>query len=1226
MLKPGRNDDDLVRLLERRGEFLRCLESSPRQKPDVVEALDWSRSTVDRALRELEQAGFVERTGEGYATTLAGQLAARTYDEFVERVDNILVASPLIETFPRDSSVSIPLEAFAGVERVSAGDHTSFEVPSVLRSAIESAHQLTVLMPVRADPLLLGLCQSRVVEGDLDLDLIIGPDLHETLQQRFPGTLGELVEHGQLMRAERSPPCSLFLVERLSGDNEAIAIAYDGDIRSGIFRNDTAVALESAREYVNSVTEAATAVSDATITASEAGSESETASERGTQRRLPTARPPCSARDEQAILEQEGFIELTDDYFDSRSPGSPTTSWRTGIDFVEIAAGHAVERTYERDGDGDRQSIVEDLLDGLRGGRDHALVGLPGSGKSTVCKQVAYRWYTADHGTVLYREDGTGQTFDSTAALRARLRECDGHTLVVIENALTPEANAVFRVMASYRDDPTVTFLLESREHEWDDPSAVSSELDAPFDTYRTELIERVRMPPLDATECERLISHFETVTERRVDLDASDLLDGHGNGQDSDPAALLVVLHRLALSADPLASFRAMTSTTLTEDVLRTYDDLRAIGDRALDVGVLVSVLNAADIGVHPGYVYALTADCYNHDHDHSHVDEEIDDALALLKGRVIFDHPEFGSDSRVSPDSDPSSDPDSAVDSEGGNRRYRSVHESWSVLFLQQLHDRAHENGATQAQERFGRVVTALLSLADDEIRRVRIGWEFAGTSPAIKEVSSDPQEWADETIERLFSLGLSHSSLVPLFGVGDSQIDLPEACSSDMEIRCTEWRGKMSLRAGNLDDAASEFEQFATLVDDPPAELWDEADTLRARSLKHQGTVAFRRSNFDAAESFYKRSRSSYRMADNEQGELDAINNLGIVAWSRGDLDEATTYLQRCLDRYRELGNHSAETDAQFNLAAVLDSKSDLATAAEHYQSCLDQYRSTGDRRSEADTLNNLGVLKRKRADLDGAERCLAQALDTYRDVGDVVGEANSLHSLGHVAQLRGAFDRAVEFHERSLERYHEVGDTQGVAQCLNDRGTIDRWRGDLDAARRRYEHSNDLRRDIGDQLGVAECLVNLGRVARLDGDLATAVDRAERSLDRYQERGDVRGEATSLRLLGAIDRDENRFGSADDRLSASLERTRESGDRLGEARTLLQQGVLAAEQQNFKPARNRFETALSLFCDIGARPDAVDTCHHLANVATELGETETASEYRETAAELADEIDY
>lgn len=1202
MLKPGENDDDFVRLLEQRGEFLRCLESSPRQKPDIVEALDWSRSTVDRALRELEQAGFVERTGEGYATTLAGQLAASTYDEFIETVDNILVASPLIETLSRDSPV--PLDVFDGVERVSAGDHTSFEVPSILRSAIESAHQLTVLMPVRADPLLLGLCQSRVVEGGFDLDLIVGPDLHETLQQRFPGTLSELAEHGQLMRAERSPPCSLFLVERSSGDNEAIAIAYDSDIRSGIFRNDTAVALESARDYINSVIEAATdiTVTDLPTAASEP------------QRQLPTAANPArSERDEQAILEREGFIELTDDYLDSCSPGSPTTSWRTGIDFVEIAAGHAVERTYERNGE--HQSIGGYLLDGLRGGRDHALVGLPGSGKSTVCKTVAYRWYKADHGTVLYREDGSGQAFDSTAALRARLRECDGHTLVIIENVFTPEANAVFSVMASYRDDPAVTFLVESREHKWDDPSAVASELDAPLDTYRTEMIERVRMPPLDATECERFVSHFETITERRIDLDASDLLDGYG--QDSDPAALLVVLHRLALSADPLASFRAMTSTTLTEDVLRTYDDLRSMGDPALDVGVLVSVLNATDIGIHPGFIHALTADGYDHNHSHDHDHEAIEDALALLKGRVIFEHPGSGSTTNTNPDSDTST--------EGRNRRYRSVHESWSVLFLQQLHDRAHEHGETQALERFGRVVTALLSLADDEVRRVRIGWEFAGTSPAIKEVSSNPQKWADATIERLFSLGLSHSSLVPLFGVGDSRIDLPEACSSGMEIRCTEWRGKMSLRAGNLDDAAHEFEQFATLVDDPPVEVRDEADMLRARSLKHQGTVAFRRSNFDAAESFYKRSRSSYRMADNEQGELDAINNLGIVAWSRGNLDEATTYLQRCLDCYREMDNQSAETDARFNLATVLDSKGDLATAAEQYQSCLDQYRSSGDCRSEADTLNNLGVLKRKRADLDGAERCLAQALDTYRDVGDDVGEANSLHSLGHVVQLRGEFDRATEFHERSLERYHEVGDTQGVAQSLNDHGTIDRWRGDLDAARRRYEHSHDLRRDIGDHLGVAECLVNLGHVAYLDGDLDTAMDRTGRSLDRYRERGDVRGEATSLRLLGAINRDKNRFETADDHLSASLERARESGDRLSEARTFMQQGMLAAEQRNFEPAQKHYEAALSMFRDIGARPDAVDTCHHLANAAVVLGETEAAREYRETAAELADEID-
>jgi tetratricopeptide (TPR) repeat protein len=1200
-------EEEFIRLLERRVDLLQCLESSSHRKPEIVEALEWSRSTVDRAIRELELENLVERTDEGYTTTLAGRLVTTQYSQFVETIGDVLVASPLLESLPRDSPITP--EDVVGIERVSTDDLTSFEIPSILRNSVESADVLTAAIPVVADPLLLGLCHSEVMNEELELDLVVGPDLHETLQQRFPGTLRDLVDSGStLMRAERSPPCAVLFVERESDEYETVVVAYEEDTRSGIFRNDTDAALDKATDYLTGVTESATDITDEAM-----GLSSDAQQRLSISGRLPSSLSSSSpfssslssSLSPTAVLEQEGFIELTSAYFESHSPGKPVTSWRTGIDLAEVAAGYAAERTYERDGE--RQSIVDDLVTGLREGSDHALVGLPGSGKSTVCKMVAYRWYEAGYGTVFYHKHGTGRTFSNTDALRACLSERDDFTLVVVEDALS-EAAAIFRVVADYRDDPSVTFLVESREHEWDNPTV--SSLDTNIDAYRTEAIKRVRMPTLDVTECERLVRQFETMTGQRVDIDVADVLDGPG--QDSDPAALLVVLHRLA--ADPLASFESTIPTTLTEDVLQTYDDLRAIGDHALDVGVLVSLLNATDIGVHPGFVRSLAEDDGN-------ADDAIEDALSLLEGRVIFERNEPNEE--ASP--------------------YRAVHKSWSVLFLQQLlnhadetenehtsdhdndHERDHDNNhdherevEQSAERRFGRVVTSLLSLADDETRRARIDWEFGGNSPAIKEISNDPQEWVDATVERIFSLGLERSALAPLFGAStDSRIDLPTACSTEIETSCTEWRGKMSLYAGCFDTAVSEFEHLGTLAD----ELEDE--TLYAQSLKYRGAVAYRQSEFDDAESFHRRSRTAYRTAGDKLGEADAINNLGMVAWSRGNLDEAEMYLQESLERYREIGNDSGETAARFNLATVLDSKGDLACAAEQYETCLDYYRSTGDCHSEADTLNNLGVLKRKRGELDAAERCLAQAFDTYHDIGDEIGEANSLHTLGHISQLRGEFERAIEYHERSLERYRDVGDTQGVAQCLGNRADIYRRQGDLDSARQRYKRSLDLRRDIGDHLGIAESLVNLGRVARLSGDLDTAMDHAECSLDSYRARGDVRGETDCLRLLGKIAYEQEAFETADDRLTESLERARESVNPLGEARTLVEQGVLAEERDNHKHARERYETALSTFCDIGATRNVVETYHHLAAVCVPLDDSESAFDHYKKAIELADE---
>lgn len=86
--------------LRRRRPVLELLAGGPRDQREVREALDRSRSTVYKALKELEEAGLVERRGDAYALTAYGRLAWQRHDEYEARLRRLEAARPLVGAIP----------------------------------------------------------------------------------------------------------------------------------------------------------------------------------------------------------------------------------------------------------------------------------------------------------------------------------------------------------------------------------------------------------------------------------------------------------------------------------------------------------------------------------------------------------------------------------------------------------------------------------------------------------------------------------------------------------------------------------------------------------------------------------------------------------------------------------------------------------------------------------------------------------------------------------------------------------------------------------------------------------------------------------------------------------------------------------------------------------------------------------------------------------------------
>lgn len=124
-------------------------------------------------------------------------------------------------------------------------------------------------------------------------------------------------------------------------------------------------------------------------------------------------------------LQDEGFTRLSSFVFD-RTVDEPEQAWRAGLGLVHVRRGYAVDRR-RRDG----TNVTGALFEQLRSGEtpvNRIVRGPAGSGKSTVCKQGACRWYDDPETGPVFCEvvrEFRGTDIDVSFLLDARRGELD---------------------------------------------------------------------------------------------------------------------------------------------------------------------------------------------------------------------------------------------------------------------------------------------------------------------------------------------------------------------------------------------------------------------------------------------------------------------------------------------------------------------------------------------------------------------------------------------------------------------------------------------------------------------------------------------------------------------------------------------------------------------------------------------------------------------------------
>lgn len=224
----------------KRWEFLPVLEGDPRTKRELEAPLDVSRSTVNRAIAELEAVDAIERQPSAeYRLTRLGTLVYHRWETTLDDLAALLDADARGIGLPTgDHGEAV---AFRGAAVTAPGPHRTDLPFRRFRARLEEADRFRGLSPgvdVRFDEAVL----DRVLDGGFEAELVTAPGVVEVVSTPAGDSIDAALATGGLAVrvADGQLPFGLGLFER-DGDRELGMLLYRRSGVAGFVRTDRPV-------------------------------------------------------------------------------------------------------------------------------------------------------------------------------------------------------------------------------------------------------------------------------------------------------------------------------------------------------------------------------------------------------------------------------------------------------------------------------------------------------------------------------------------------------------------------------------------------------------------------------------------------------------------------------------------------------------------------------------------------------------------------------------------------------------------------------------------------------------------------------------------------------------------------------------------------------------------------------------------------------------------------
>lgn len=247
----------LLETVARRACVIKRLLEEPADKRELEATLDVSRTTVNRAIDNLDDAECIIYQDGKWCVTLIGKLAYSEYEQLSTKYNQLTTAQSLLSHLPSKSPLNIQVIADSVVTSVKP---PAPDAPlTQLENLLQNSDQIKGLSPVVCSQY-VSLFHHHIVEQGTDTELVLSGELVDYLWTNYKEKMSAVLksDDGMVWRFEEKLMFGFILI-----DEKIVWVAiYDEDGRlKGSLVNDTNAGVSWATKVFQSYRQQAEQVS-----------------------------------------------------------------------------------------------------------------------------------------------------------------------------------------------------------------------------------------------------------------------------------------------------------------------------------------------------------------------------------------------------------------------------------------------------------------------------------------------------------------------------------------------------------------------------------------------------------------------------------------------------------------------------------------------------------------------------------------------------------------------------------------------------------------------------------------------------------------------------------------------------------------------------------------------------------------------------------------------------